>query len=563
MTDGRSRPNSLALPGASPGTVSVTFILISAKAPAMKEKIIPASAAAALIPDEAIVAIGSCSGVNCPDAVLKAIGERYLESNAPRNITVFAPMAAGDMYGVKGFDHVAHKGLLAAILSGSYPSGPSSMPPPAIRDMIAGNDVAAYNLPSGIMFDMARDAAAKRAGVLTRVGLNTFVDPRLNGGRMNDAAKARGDVVEVVDFGGETWLHFPNIFPKVAIVRGTTADEYGNVSMEHEGAVLGMVDLALAARNSGGIVICQVKRTTAPGTIPAHQVHIPSTLVDYIVVDPDQRQATGIQYDPAISGQIRSPLSSWPVEPWSVDKLIARRAALELNADDAVNLGFGISALVPQILIEEKQGDAVTWVIEQGAIGGVPLTGFPFGCSANAQAIFPTPQQFTYFQGGGFDCSLLSFLEVDARGCVNVSHLSARPHLTAGCGGFVDITTHARKIVFSGYFTAGGLKVSADGGKLSIEQEGKIPKFVPAVEHVTFNGGQAIERGQHITYVTERCVIRLLAEGLTVVEIAPGVDLERDVLGRAGIPLRVSDTLKRMDERLFRPEPFGLEFGMK
>jgi acyl CoA:acetate/3-ketoacid CoA transferase len=527
----------------------------------MRQKIISAAAAARLIPDDAVVAIGSSAGLNCPDLVLQAIGERYAAEEQPRGLTVFSPIAAGDMYGIKGIDHLARPGLIDTIIGGSYPSGPSSLPSPAIWELITRDEVAAYNLPSGVLYDMVRDAAAKRPGVLTKVGLDTFVDPRLDGGKMNAAAARRGDIVRLVEFAGESWLHFPNHPPQVAIIRGTTADERGNISMEHEGAVLGMVDLALAARNCGGIVICQVKRTTAAGTIPTHSVHIPSTLVDYIVVDPDQMQATEIRYDPAISGEVRRPLSSFEPEPFTVDKVIARRAAMELADDSAVNLGFGISALVPKILIEEGQAEAVTWAIEQGAVGGVPLTGFAFGCAANAQAIFPTPQQFTYFQGGGFDCSLLSFLEVDADGSVNVSRLPSRPYLTAGCGGFVDITARARKLVFSGYFTAGGLKVSAEDGGLRIEQEGKIAKFVPAVGHVTFSGRNALERGQDITYVTERCVLTLHPEGLTVVEVAPGISLERDVLARAGIPLRVASDVRTMDARLFRPEPMGLELA--
>ena len=525
----------------------------------MREKIISAAEAARLVPDDAVVAIGSSAGLNCPDFMLKAIGERFDAEQHPRGLTIFSPIAAGDMYGIKGIDHLARPGLIDTIIAGSYPSGPSSLPSPRIWEMITGNEVAAYNLPSGVLYDMVRDAAAKRAGVLTKIGLDTFVDPRLDGGKMNEAAARRGDIVKLVEFAGERWLHFPNHPPQVAIIRGTTADERGNISMEHEGAVLGMVDLALAARNCGGIVICQVKRTTAAGAIPTHDVHIPSTLVDYIVVDPDQRQATEILYDPAISGEVRRPLASFDPEAFSVDKVIARRAAMELSDDSAVNLGFGISALVPKILIEEGRAEAVTWAIEQGAVGGVPLTGFAFGCAANAQAIFPTPQQFTYFQGGGFDCSLLSFLEVDADGSVNVSRLPSRPYLTAGCGGFVDITARARKLVFSGYFTAGGLKVAAEDGRLRIEAEGKIAKFVPRVGHVTFSGRAAVERGQDITYVTERCVLKLGADGLTVVEVAPGVSLEDDVLARAGIPLKVAPNLKTMDARLFRPEPMGLQ----
>lgn len=525
----------------------------------MRNKVVTAQEVAKLIPDNTVLAIGSSAGLNCPDAVLKAIGERYETESHPSGLTIFSPIAAGDMYGIKGIDHLAQPGLIKKILAGSYPSGPSSLPSPKIWEMIQGNEIAAYNLPSGVMYDMVRDAAAKRAGVLTKVGLETFVDPRLNGGKMNDAAKQAGDVVKVVQFGEEEWLHFPNHFPKVAIIRGTTADERGNISMEREGAVLGMVDIALAARNSGGIVICQVERTVPSGTISAHHVHIPSTLVDYIVVDSEQRQATEIRYDPAISGEVRRDYSSFPEAPFNVDKVIARRAAMELSDGSAVNLGFGISALVPQILLEEGNAEAVTWVIEQGPVGGIPLTGFAFGCAANAQAIFPTPQQFTYFQGGGFDCSLLSFLEVGEDGSVNVSSLPSRPYLTAGCGGFIDITARAKKIVFSGYFTAGGLKVAAQNGQLKIEQEGKIAKFVPKVGHVTFAGHRAALHNQDVTYVTERCVLKLGVDGLTVVEIAPGVDLQRDVLDQARIPLKVAEDVRVMDASLFNPDPVGLE----
>lgn len=524
----------------------------------MRNKVISTQQAARLIKDGDTLAVGSSAGLTCPDHLLKGIGERYGSEGHPRGLTFVAPIAAGDMYGIKGVDHLAQPGLIATIIAGSYPSGPSSLPSPKIWEMLGRNEVAAYNLPSGVLYDMLRDAAAHRPGVLTKVGLGTFVDPAIDGGCMNEAAKAQDPIVRRMSFEDDTWLHYRPLIPNVAIIRGTTADERGNISMEHEGAVLGMVDIALAARNNGGIVICQVKRLTAAGSIPTHDVHIPSTLVDFIVVDPEQRQATGIAYDPTISGEVRRSLSSFQASPFSIDKVIARRAAMELAEESAVNLGFGISALVPEILLEEGHGEDVTWVIEQGAVGGVPLTGFAFGCAANAQAIFPTPQQFTYFQAGAFDCSLLSFLEVDRNGSVNVSRLAGKPYLTAGAGGFIDITTRPRKVVFSGYFTAGGLKVSATNGALHIEQEGKIAKFVDQVAHVTFDGRRGIAAGADMTYVTERCVIKLLPEGLTLTEIAPGVDLERDVLAQAKIPLNVAPNLQQMDARIFRPEPMGL-----
>jgi acyl CoA:acetate/3-ketoacid CoA transferase len=370
-------------------------------------------------------------------------------------------------------------------------------------------------------------------------------------------------LVELVTFDGSDWLYFRSIPVDVAIIRGTTADEAGNLAMEHEGAYLGAMDQALAARNNGGIVIAQVKRITAAGSIPTQQVRVPGNLVDYVVVDPDQMQTTQTQYDPAISGETRASLDSFDPVEWGTDKVIARRAAMELMRGDAVNLGFGISALVPRILLEEGLAGAVTWAIEQGAVGGVPLLGFAFGCAANAMAIVPSPQQFVYFQGAGFDRTFLSFLQVGADGSVNVSKLAAKPHVTAGVGGFVDITANARNIVFSGYLTAGGIDLSLEGGRLTIKREGKIRKFVPEVEQISFSGKRAVERGANVTYVTERCVIRLFPEGLTVTEIAPGIDLERDVLGQVDVRLRVSDHLVVMDSRLFQPEPFGLALHEK
>ncbi|MGO4739588.1 acyl CoA:acetate/3-ketoacid CoA transferase [Bosea sp. 2KB_26] len=529
----------------------------------MSKSVITAQAAARLIPDDAVVTVSSSSGLNCPDAVLKAIGERFKAEGHPRNLTTLHPIAAGDMYGIDGIDHLAQPGLLSAILAGSYPSGPSSLPSPRIWSMIGSNEIAAWNVPSGILFDMHRDVAARRAGVLTKVGLDTFVDPRRHGCAMNDAARARPPVVSVVAFSGEEWLHFPNIVPKVAIIRGTTADERGNISMEHEGAPLGALDQAMAVRNHGGIVIAQVKRVVATGSLPTRQVVVPGHLVDHVVVDPDQRQTTGIDYDPAISGEIRVPASAFELPAFGIETVIARRAAMVLRSGWAVNLGFGVSAVVPRVLLAEGQAGSVTWAIEQGAVGGMPLTGFAFGCAANADAILPSPQQFTYFQGGGFDCALLSFLQVSAAGDVNVSRLGSRPYLTAGAGGFVDITAHAKRVVFSGTFTTGGLDVAIADGGLTIKREGKLRKFVPEAEHVTFSGRRSRSVGTDVLYVTERCVMRLTDEGPEVIEIANGIDLKRDVLEQADIPLKVAADLRPMDPRLFDPAPMGLVLGAR
>src|SRR6266545_2245127 len=521
-----------------------------------RAKVIALNEVGALIPNQAVVSVSASSGLGCPDAILQAIGEHFAATAAPRDLTTLHPIAAGDMYGIDGIDHLAQPGLLKRVIAGSYPSGPSSLPSPRIWQMIDEDQVEAYNIPSGILYHMHREAAAGRPGVLTTVGLDTFLDPRRQGGKMN--ATTHEDLVQVVEFDGREWLYMRSIPVDVAIIRATTADEQGNLSFEHEGAPLGAYDQALAAHNNGGIVIAQVKRLVAAGSLPTQQVRVPGLLVDYIVVVPDQMQTTQTAYDPAISGEIRRPGASFRLAPWGADKLIARRAALELRDGDAVNLGFGISALVPRILLEEGLTDAVTWVIEQGAVGGVPLLDFQFGCAANAQALVPSPDQFTYFQGGGFDRSLLSFMQVDRYGNVNVSRLAAKPHVTAGVGGFIDITARARNLVFSGYFTAGGLELALDGRELRIVKEGRSRKFVADVEHVTFSGRQALVQGQQVVYITERCVLRLEPDGLTIVEIAPGVDLERDVLAQSDIPLRVSPMLRLMDARLFRPEPIGL-----
>ena len=364
-------------------------------------KLVSGAEAVARIGDGAVVTVSSSSALGCPDAVLRAIGARFEATGHPRALTVLSPIAAGDMYGVKGIDHIAKDGLLTRIIAGSYPSGSSDLPMPDIWKMIVEDRVAAYNVPSGIMFDMHRDVAALKPGVMTKVGLDTFVDPMREGCAMN-ARGAAAPIVARTEFGGQIWLHFPNIVPNVCILRATTADERGNLTYEHEGAYLGGLDQAIAVRNHGGLVIAQVKRMTAAGSFRPHDVRVPGHLVDLIVLDPDQKQTTETPHDPAISGEIIRPWASFALADHCVEKVIARRAAMELERGMTANLGFGISAMVPRILLEEGHPQAVTWAIEQGAVGGMPLTGFAFGCASNADAYMPSPNQFTYFQGGGF-----------------------------------------------------------------------------------------------------------------------------------------------------------------
>jgi propionate CoA-transferase len=520
-------------------------------------RIVSAAEAVKNISDGATVTVNSSSGLCCPDAVLRALGERFDREQHPQDLTMLHPIAAGDMSGIKGVDHIAKTGLIARIIAGSYPSGPSSAEPPKIWQMLGANEIAAYNVPSGIMFDIHREAAAKRPGVLTKIGLDTFVDPAHEGCAMNAKAAAK-PIVKKINFEGDEWLYFPAIIPNVAIIRATSSDERGNLTFEHEGAYIGALDLAMAAHNNDGIVIAQVKRIIKDYPVKPHDVYVPGILVDFIVEAPEQWQTTQTPYDPAISGEVFKPLDTFSYMEFGTGKVIARRVAQELKEGWAVNLGFGVSANVPRIFLEEGLHGKTTWVIEQGAVGGIPLLDFQFGCSSNAEAIIASPSQFTYFQAAGFDCALLSFLQIDSHGSVNVSKLGIRPHVTAGAGGFVDITSRARKIVYSGFFNAGA-KMGIRDGKLHIEKEGRVKKLVREVEQISFSGKRAVLQGQDITYVTERCVMKLTQEGIVVTEIAPGVDLQANILNQAEFPLIVSPKLQPMGSNLFQPEKMGLK----
>lgn len=521
--------------------------------------VLTAAEAAALIPDGATVTVSSSSALGCPDHVLEAVGERYARTGSPSGLTTIHPIGAGDMYGVLGIDHLAQRGLLARVIAGSFPSGPSYMEPPLIWQLIERDEVEAYNLPSGVLLHMHRAGGAGQPGLLSDVGLDTFVDPRHVGGRMN--TRTTHDIVSVEVRDGQEWLFYPALRPDVAIIRATTADESGNLTFEDEGSTLGALDQAYATHNNGGLVIAQVKRLAERGSLSPQQVKVPGILVDTVVIHEDAWQTTRTRYDPAISGTIRRPLDAIDPAPWNVEKVLARRAAQELLPGETVNLGFGTAALVPRVLMEEGHAGTVTWAIEQGAVGGVPLTGFAFGCALNPDALMSSADQFTLLQGGGVDCAVLSFLEVDTQGSVNVHKLPGKAHVTAGVGGFADITSRTRRIVFVGAFTAGRSDIEVTDGRLVITRDGPVSKFVEQVGAVTFSGLRAVAQGQHVRYVTERCVLELRPEGLTVIEIAPGVDLDRDVLGRSGAKLRVADDVRVMDPVLFRPLPFGLTLG--
>lgn len=518
-------------------------------------RVLSAREAADLVHDGDIVTVSSSSGLGCPDAVLAGIGQRFTETDSPRSLTTIHPIAAGDMYGILGIDHLAKPGLLAKVIAGSYPSGPSSATPPLVWQMIENEEISAYNFPSGVLFQMHRAAAARQPGVFTQVGIDTFIDPRREGGRMNSSTPA--EHVRVVEVDDQEWLFYPSVVPDVAIIRATTADEYGNLTFEDEGSPLGALDQAYAAHNNGGVVIAQVRRLAKGRSLNPQHVRVPGILVDVVVVAPDQLQTTQTKNDPTISGQLKKPLTQLPPVDFSLEKIIARRAAQELLGGEIVNLGFGVSALVPHILVEEGLAQEVSWVIEQGAVGGVPLLDFAFGCAQNPDAIMQSVDQFTLLQGGGFHRSMLSFLQIDRFGNVNVNLLPGKRHVTAGVGGFADITSSAPEIAFIGSFTAGRRDISLDDGRVDIRTDG-MTKFVNDVASVTFSGQRAVARGQRVKYITERCVIELTADGLVVTEVAPGIDLERDILAHCEFELRVAPDLCAMDAALFLPGLTGL-----
>ena len=520
-----------------------------------QKPILPAEEVAELIPSRATVTVSSAAAQLVPDKVLAGIEARYHAKGEPRDLTVVFPVAVGDSFGVVGLDHLAHPGLIKRLIGGSYVNAPASKPSPKIYAMIHADQVEAYNLPLGVLMHLHRDIAAKKPGVVTKIGLGTFVDPRELGGRMN--AITPPDLVEVVHLRGEEWLLYHSFPIDVALIRGTTADIHGNLTLEHEGVAMAVLPQAIAAHNSGGKVIAQVKRVAAAGTLDPQMVKVPGILVDALVVEPEALQNMG-PYDPTISGEIRAAQLRIEPLPLGPEKVIARRALMQLRPGDIVNLGFGISSLVPQAAFEEGVLGSLNFTVEAGVIGGLPLTGFAFGASRNPEAIIDSPAQFDLIDGGGVSAGCLAFAEVDGRGNVNVSRLAAQPHVLAGAGGFINIAQGSPKVLYCGTVTAGGLDVRVEDGRVQVIQEGRFQKFVERTQHITFNGPLAAKAGQEVWYFTERAVFRLTGEGLLLVEVAPGVDLERDIQRQLAFSLRVASALRQMDARLFRPEAMGL-----
>ena len=510
-------------------------------------KLISAADAAQLVQNGWSVLIsGSGGGHAVPEAPLAAIEARFLAQRAPRDLCVTHVVGIGDRVS-KGADHFGHEGLIKRSVTSAIVDSPRLVP--LARD----NKIESYTLPQGVLSQLMREIAGGRPGLITKTGLHTFVDPRHGGARQSACAKE--DLVELVTIGGEEWLRFKPLRFDIAFLRGTTADENGNITMEQEAIFGEMLSMAQATRRSGGIVVVQVKRMASAGELPPKSVKIPGILVDYVVVEPGQKQTYATDYDPSYAGEVRLPLTAVKPLPFGVRKIVARRATMELTPGAICNLGAGISTGISPIAAEEGILDKMTLTNEQGFIGGAPVSGVDSGAAQNYDALVDQPYQFDFYDGGGLDIAFLSFGEVDPAGNVNVSRFADK---IIGIGGFVNISQNAKQVVFSGTFTAGGLEVECVDGALRIVKEGRHPKFVGRIEQVCYSAGFAASEGRMAIFVTERAVLRPLDGTLEIVEIAPGVDLERDVLARMGFRPRVSAHLKRMDRRLFLPEPMNL-----
>jgi acyl CoA:acetate/3-ketoacid CoA transferase len=510
------------------------------------------------------VAVGGIISLCVAETVLHALGNRFRDTGEPGNLTVFCPNRAGwAAEGPRGLEHLAQPGMMRRLITSTFGGRDT---PDLVRSALAG-EIETYCFPMGLLFRLTRELAARSPGMLTKVGLNTFADP--------EAATARGmlvsdrippqDLVSRVEIGGEPCLIYKTFPVHVAILRGSVADPDGNVSLAGEPVSAAARHLAMAAHNSGGKVIVQVKHMTERGMLHPRMVEIPGVLVDHIVLDPAARQ-TQIGDDPAWTGEVRTPTP--PVEHLPLDhqKIILRRAAAELSRGAVVNLGVGIPTRLPALALEEGFLSNVTFSVEHGALGGIPAAGVPgqigaFGAHYNPSAIIDSPDVFDFYHGGGLDLSCLGFAQIDAEGSVNVSAFNGS---LRGPGGFIDIVHATKTIVFCGTLTAGGLSVeirSADSGqapRVRIRTEGRNRKFIPRVEQVNLHGPSAVAKGQRVLIVTERGVFRVVAGGVELVEIAPGMEMDRDIRSAVGFDIRVSPELREMDGALFASRPMGL-----
>jgi len=520
-----------------------------------RNKVITARAAARMIRDGATVATSGFVGIGFAENIAVALEKRFLgedpESPAgtPRDLTLVYAAGQGDGKD-RGLNHLGHEGMLRRVVGGHWGLAPR------LQELAMAGKIEAYNLPQGVISQLFRDIAAHKPGQISRVGMGTFVDPRNGGGKINDVTKE--DLVELIRVAGEDYLFYKAFPIDVGIIRGTTADVHGNITMEHEALTLEALAIATAAHNSGGLVIAQVERICEAGVLHPRRVKIPGVLVDCVVVAEKPQyhaQTFGEPYNPAWSGEARVPVTSLPAMPLCDRKIIARRAAMELVPDAVVNLGIGIPEGVAAVASEEGLTDLLTLTAEAGVLGGVPAGGLNFGAATNAEAVIDQPSMFDFYDGGGLDIAFLGLAQADARGNLNVSKFGKR---LSGAGGFINISQSAKRVVFVGTFTAGDLEIAVEAGKLRIVREGKTRKFVAQVEHLTYSGPFAAKRGQPALYVTERCVFRLTKGGLELIEIAPGIDLQRDILGQMGFVPLISPNLVTMDARIFTDAPMGL-----
>lgn len=511
-------------------------------------KIITPDEAGALIPDDATIFLGGLAMTGFAEEVAKGVERTFLETGHPRNVTTWACGAIGNSK-EGGMVHFAHEGMIKRTVAGHFGQTGAEL-----MKMIFDGKVEAYNFPQGSLSHLTRHIASRSPGLLTKVGLGTFVDPRQEGGKLNKATAE--DLVKLVEFNGEEWLYYPCPRIDVAIIRGTYADENGNISLDKEGVLLEQISIAQAAKACGGIVIVQVEEIVKTGSLHPKSVKIPGLCVDYVVLGKPENhmQTITTQFNPALTGDIRVPVHSITPMPLDERKVIARRAALELTPGAVTNLGIGIPAGVPSVAAEEGVSHLLTLSVESGVNGGVPAQGGDFGQAINPESIIEQPLQFDFYDGGGLDVSFLGLAQTDVHGNVNVSKFNGRP---VGCGGFINITRATKKLIFCGTFTAGGLDVAVADGNLLIRQEGRSRKFVEHVEQITFNGDDAAQRRQTVVFVTERAVFNLTEEGLELIEIAPGVDLERDVLAHMSFR-PIMNNVRTMDPKIFEEKWGGL-----